>query len=356
MATKEKKRYLLTNYDGSIYSDNETSLLGVHKNMNINMIWSSEINELEGLFETFKGQIPDLDKELERLIDTCDPIVVLLYARRSLEVIVTELCEKELKRPRKTQPLKGIIEILNCEEKVPSHIITSMLNLNSLSAYGAHPKDFDVELVKPVLNNLTTIIKWNLKYKQVQCNDKVNPPAIVYQERINKSAFVGRSIVGYLSLILMIILVAFYTYTKLYSSSAKMEIMDKSVAILPFKVITENHDQSFFCEGMTTAIVDHILKIEDLHIVADNSTAIYKDSKKADKIIAHELKAASLFRCKIFIAGNKVRISVYLIDGKTEKYLWNQKYESEIGDVFEIQSELASRIANDLKAQISQLK
>jgi len=128
-------------------------------------IWTSEIKELETLYESLKGRFPELEKELVQLIHFDDPNVILLYSRRCLEVIITDLCECELKRPRKTEPLKGIIDKLHKEEKVPSNIITSMDHLNSLSAYGAHPKDFDPEQVKPVLNNLTIIIKWYLKYK-----------------------------------------------------------------------------------------------------------------------------------------------------------------------------------------------
>ena len=130
-------------------------------------IWSSEIKELERLYESLKGQLPDLEKELEQLIRTDDANVIMLYSRRCLEVIITDLCECELKRPRKTEPLKGIIDKLHKEDKVPSHIITSMHGLNELSTYGAHPKDFDPEQVKPVLNNLDIITKWYLKYKQI---------------------------------------------------------------------------------------------------------------------------------------------------------------------------------------------
>ncbi len=128
-------------------------------------IWSGEIKELDKVYSSLKGQLPDILKEMEQLIRTDDPNVVMLYSRRCLEVIVTDLCETELKRPRKTEPLKGIIDKLNSEEKVPSYIITSMLSLNSMANYGAHPKDFDPEQVRPVLNNLTIIIKWYLKYK-----------------------------------------------------------------------------------------------------------------------------------------------------------------------------------------------
>jgi len=131
-------------------------------------IWSIEIKELESLYESFKGMSPALEKELEQLILTTDANVVMLYSRRCLEVVLTDLCECELKRPRGTEPLKGIIDRLHKERKVPDHIATSMHGLNDLSTYGTHPKDFDPEQVKPVLINLDIIIKWYLKYKGIR--------------------------------------------------------------------------------------------------------------------------------------------------------------------------------------------
>jgi hypothetical protein len=130
-------------------------------------IWSAEIKDIEKLYESFKGHLPELEKELGHLLVTDDPNVIMLYSRRCLEVIITDLCECELKRPRKTEPLKGIIDKLNKEEKVPSHIITSMDSLNSLSTFGTHPKEYDPEQVRPVLIFLSTIFKWYLKYKNV---------------------------------------------------------------------------------------------------------------------------------------------------------------------------------------------
>ena len=135
-------------------------------------IWTIELKELGKIQESFKGQLPGLEKELEQLVRFDDPNVLMLYSRRCLEVIITDLCECELKRPRKTEPLKAIIDKLNKEEKVASHIITSMHSLNSLSTYGAHPKDFDPEQVKPVINNLSIIVKWYLKYKGISITFK----------------------------------------------------------------------------------------------------------------------------------------------------------------------------------------
>src|SRR5512137_2570135 len=146
-------------------------------------IWSAEIKELEKLYESLKGQLPNLEKELGHLIRADDENMILLYSRRCLEVIITDLCECELKRDRGTEPLKGIIDKLNKEKKVPSNIITSMDHLNSLSAYGAHPKDFDHEQVKPVLNNLDIIIKWYLKYKDLLTLGKSEPAKEKYESK-----------------------------------------------------------------------------------------------------------------------------------------------------------------------------
>src|SRR5512136_212353 len=165
-------------------------------------IWSSEIKELEKLYESLKGQLPDLEKELERLIKADDENMILLYSRRCLEVIITDLCECELNRERGTEPLKGIIDKLRKEGKVSLNIITSMDHLNGLSTFGTHPKDFDPEQVKPVLNNLVIIIKWYLKYKGFQSIDikksEAEKPEVTKSEvkkhnlPVSTTSFIGR--------------------------------------------------------------------------------------------------------------------------------------------------------------------
>ena len=136
-------------------------------------IWSAEIKELERLNASLTGHFPELEKEMGHMVNSDDANVVMLYSRRCLEVIVTDLCERELNRPRKTDPLKGIIDKLNKEEKVASHIVTSMHGLNNLSTYGAHPKDFDPEQVKPALSNLAIILKWYVKQSKVLDSEQI---------------------------------------------------------------------------------------------------------------------------------------------------------------------------------------
>ena len=155
------------------------------------VIWSGEIRELEKLYASLKGQHPDLEKELDLLIKAADKNMVMVYARRTLEVVIAVLCERELNMPRGTQPLAGIIDKLKKEEKVPDHIIASMRNLNSLSAFGAHPKDFNPRQVKPVLLDLTTALEWYIDYllslDTPSPPEKVRPaPADIYGRKRNR--------------------------------------------------------------------------------------------------------------------------------------------------------------------------
>jgi len=278
-------------------------------------IWTSEIKELETLYESLKGRFPELEKELVQLIHFDDPNVILLYSRRCLEVIITDLCECELKRPRKTEPLKGIIDKLHKEEKVPSNIITSMDHLNSLSAYGAHPKDFDPEQVKPVLNNLTIIIKWYLKYKD------------------------------------------FNIYGKPKSEKEKFEFntprQEKSIIVLPFENMSSDPEQEYFSDGLTEEIITDLSYIKDLLVISRSSAMTFKGTKKKIDEIAKDVNVHYVLEGSVRKAGNNLRITAQLIDGINDSHIWAEKYGGTLDDVFNIQEKVSRSIADALKLKLS---
>ncbi|MBN1183170.1 MAG: hypothetical protein JXB49_12830 [Bacteroidales bacterium] len=280
-------------------------------------IWSAEIKELEKLYESFKGQLPELEKEIGQLFKTEDPNVILLYSRRCLEVIITDLCECELKRPRKTEPLKGIIDKLHKEEKVPAHIITSMHSLNDLTTYGTHPKDFDPEQVKPVLNNLDIIIKWYLKYK--------NSP-IVGQQKLEGG--------------------------KVNLDSSVVTESVKSIAVLPFKDMSPEKDQDYFCEGMAEEIINVLAHIENFKVIARTSAFAFKDKQVDIREIGRILNVETLLEGSVRKSGNRLRITAQLIKVADSSHIWSEHYDRELKDVFAIQDEIALAISDNLKVKL----
>ena len=162
-----------------------------------------------------------------------------------------------------------------------------------------------------------------------------------------------RRIVVGLSLLLLLAIGGFFLYPRIFPTSEGDTAIDKSIAVLPFVDISETRDQAYFSDGMMIEILDHLFKIKDLRIIPHNSIVGYKDSPKPLNEIASELGVAHLIQGSVRKAGNRVKISVQLIRGSDEKFLWQETYDRDIGDVFAVQSDVASQIANALKAKIT---
>jgi TolB-like protein len=288
-------------------------------------IWTTEINEIGRIHDNFKGQLPGLEKELEQLIRFDDPNVLMLYSRRCLEVIITDLCECELQRRRKTEPMKGIIDKLNKEEKVPSHIITSMHSLNSLSTYGAHPKDFDPEQVKPVMNNLAIVVKWYLKYKGITF-----PAETAGEEKID-----------------------FFNKKEAESDRTRVE---KSVAVLPFRNDSPDEENTYFINGLMEEVLNNLQKIKDLRVISRTSVEQYRNQTKPIPEIAKELGVNYIVEGSAQKYGNSFRLRTQLIMAAKEDHLWGESYQqkiTEVEDIFNVQSQIAEKIARELKVIIT---
>ena len=294
----------------------------------------------------------------ESLIKADDENMILLYSRRCLEVIITDLCECELKRPRKTEPLKGIIDKLNKEEKVPSNIITSMDHLNSLSAYGAHPKDFDPEQVKPVLNNLSTIIKWYFKYKEPKTDVKTKPyeetrQEIKSTENVKKDITISRKrLAGILggSMGIIVSVFAVLYFSNIIGSSKQTKELDKTIAVLPFRNDSPDSTNKYFIDGTMEAILDNLCKIADLTVISRTSVEQFRNTTKPIREIAKLLNVNYILEGSGQKYGNEIRLTVQLIDAVNDKHLWSSPYEGVTDNIFKLQSQIAQAIARNLEA------
>lgn len=141
----------------SQHIDGPVSLPKLHDDQ---QAWHPELAELTGLFERVQGKASLLEQELVRIREMRDAVATLLVARRMLEVIVAQICEEKLNRPRGTEPLAGILGKIGHDHTVPDYVVTSMENLNRLSTYGAHPKDFSPRQVREALLALCSIMEW----------------------------------------------------------------------------------------------------------------------------------------------------------------------------------------------------
>jgi hypothetical protein len=127
--------------------------------------WKNELEHLKPHYQKLKGQIPKLTKELDRLFNTSEEVAVFTYVRRALEIMATEICEKELKRDRGKESLEGILDKFNREKAVPENIVSSMKNLNRLGSCGAHPKPYSDNQIREALVSLLSVLEWYVQYE-----------------------------------------------------------------------------------------------------------------------------------------------------------------------------------------------
>ncbi len=132
--------------------------------------------------------------------------------------------------------------------------------------------------------------------------------------------------------------------------------MDKSIAVLPFDNLSGDPEQEYFSDGMMDEILDRLFKIGDLKVISRTSSMRYKNSDLSLKEIARELDVSAILEGSVRKAGNLVRITVQMIDVKTDAHLWSETYDGDLSDlsrIFIIQSEVALSVARELKALLS---
>jgi TolB-like protein/class 3 adenylate cyclase/Flp pilus assembly protein TadD len=136
------------------------------------------------------------------------------------------------------------------------------------------------------------------------------------------------------------------------SSLATYKDIQKRIAVLPFRSIGSDTTEEYFADGMTEQLISSLSNLSELNVIARSSVMKYKDLEKNIKEIGKELKVGTILEGSIRQSENKARITVQLINAQTQENLWAMDYDREVEDVFELQSEIAQKIAQQLKIQL----
>jgi TolB-like protein/DNA-binding winged helix-turn-helix (wHTH) protein/Tfp pilus assembly protein PilF len=124
-----------------------------------------------------------------------------------------------------------------------------------------------------------------------------------------------------------------------------------SLAVLPFANLSNDPGQEFFVAGITEQLITDLSKIRSLRVISRTSAMQYRPPiKKGPAEIARELGVAAIVEGSVLRSGGKVRISARLIQARGDHYLWGETYERELGDVLDLQRDVAEAIANQIRA------
>jgi TolB-like protein/Flp pilus assembly protein TadD len=131
--------------------------------------------------------------------------------------------------------------------------------------------------------------------------------------------------------------------------------VEKSIAVLPFQSLSDEKENAYFADGIQDDILTNLSKIGELKVISRMSVMGYRgDTVRNAREIGKALGVATLLEGSVRRAGNRVRVSVQLINANNDEHIWAEDYDRDLTDVFAIQTDLAQKIASTLQAKLSQ--
>ena len=122
--------------------------------------------------------------------------------------------------------------------------------------------------------------------------------------------------------------------------------------MLPFDNVSGDSEQEYFADGITEDIITELARFQNFVVIARNSTFTYKGVATRVKDVARDLGVHYVIEGSVRKAGNRVRVTVQLIDSKSEKHVWAERYDRELTDIFEIQDEITTAIVGALPSRL----
>jgi non-specific serine/threonine protein kinase len=137
------------------------------------------------------------------------------------------------------------------------------------------------------------------------------------------------------------------------SGTAKLSPSTKSVAVLYFENLSGVREDEYLRDGITEDIITELSKIRGINTYSRPTVLAYRDKQVTPGQVGQQLKAAYVLTGSLRRAGTRLRITTQLVDTNTDFPLWSERYDREMKDVFEVQDEIARKIAEALRVTLS---
>ncbi len=135
--------------------------------------------------------------------------------------------------------------------------------------------------------------------------------------------------------------------------SASVPIREKSIAVLPFENLSSDKENAYFADGIQDEILTRLSKVAALKVISRTSTQKYKSAPDNLREVGKQLGVANLVEGSVQKVANAVHVNVQLIRVATDEHVWAESYNRKLDDVFAVEGEVASAIADQLNAKLT---
>jgi TolB-like protein len=125
-----------------------------------------------------------------------------------------------------------------------------------------------------------------------------------------------------------------------------------SIVVLPFANMGGDPEQDYFVDGVTESLTTDLSRINGAFVIACNTAFTFKGKRVDVKKLGRELNVRYVLEGSVQRGGNRLRVNVQLIDAETSNHLWAERFDKPVADLFDMQDEIVSRLANTLDAEL----
>jgi adenylate cyclase len=143
-----------------------------------------------------------------------------------------------------------------------------------------------------------------------------------------------------------------HSATQAISQSGACSRPRLSIVVLPFTNLSDDREQQFFADGITDDLTTDLSRIAHMFVISRNTAFTYRDKPIDAKQIGRELGVRYVLEGSVRRSGNHVRVNAQLIDAETDAHLWAERFDRDTGDLFALQSEITSQLANALGVEL----
>jgi len=166
-----------------------------------------------------------------------------------------------------------------------------------------------------------------------------------------KSLRTRRTLIA-ISFLLLLGITGYFFYPALFSSAKEDEVLDKSIAVLPFVNMSNDPDQEYFSDGLSEELLNLLSKIPELKVIGRTSSFSFKGKDEDLRIIGEKLGVAHILEGSVQKEGNKIRVTAQLIKAADGSRLWSERYERDLEGIFKLQDEIAGAVVKQLKLRL----
>jgi TolB-like protein/class 3 adenylate cyclase/Tfp pilus assembly protein PilF len=159
--------------------------------------------------------------------------------------------------------------------------------------------------------------------------------------------------IGAIIVVAALVILSKVRRNEIASATSLAPIPQKSIAVLPFQNLSDDKSNTYFTDGIQDEILTRLSKIAALKVISRTSTQKYKSAPENLREIGQQLGVAHFLEGSVQKVANAVHVNVQLIRAATDEHLWAESYNRKLDDVFGVEGEVASAIADQLNAKLS---